>query len=179
MSLEDWSAIAQIASGIAVIASLIFVGIQIRQNTLATRAQIRENIMSDWTSMGQLLMTNPRVFAIGLSGSDDDYNSLSDTDKITFMTQALVIFKHYENMFLQYDAGFLSKENWDAWSTHAVMYFNQRGIQNWWRARRIAFTPKFREFLETAGPSQMVTQAELFTRKPNSTAAAGPAAASA
>jgi hypothetical protein len=82
-----------------------------------------------------------------------------------FMTQAFMIFKHYENMFLQYKAGFLDDETWAAWSTHILMYFHQRGIKTWWSERSLAFTPKFRAFLEASEPPPMLSQVDLFLRK--------------
>jgi hypothetical protein len=166
MSLEQISLISQIVSAVAVIASLIFVGFQIRQNTLATRAQMREHIMSDWMSTAQVLIENPKVFATGIAGAEEEYYALSNEDKFTFMTQAFLIFKHYENMFLQYQAGFLSDEIWAAWSTHPLMYFHQRGIQNWWKQRGMAFAPSFRAFLEASEAPPMLSQVDLFLRKP-------------
>ena len=38
MTLEDLSYVSQIVGVVAIFASLVFVGLQIRQNTLATRA---------------------------------------------------------------------------------------------------------------------------------------------
>lgn len=39
MSLEQYSDLSQIIGAVAVVASLIFVGVQLRQNTKAVRAQ--------------------------------------------------------------------------------------------------------------------------------------------
>jgi hypothetical protein len=166
MSLEQISLISQIISAVAVIASLIFVGFQIHQNTQVARAQIREHIMSDWGSTAQVLTQNPKVFATGIAGAQEEYDALSNEDKFTFMTQAFIVFKHYENMFLQYKAGFLDEETWVAWSTHPLMYFHQRGIRNWWKERGIAFTPSFRAFLEASEAPAMLSQVDLFLRKP-------------
>ena len=37
MSIQDWAAISEIVGAIAIIVSLIYVGVQLRQNTRATR----------------------------------------------------------------------------------------------------------------------------------------------
>jgi hypothetical protein len=50
---------------------------------------------------------------------------------------------------------------------HPLMYFHQRGIENWWKERRIAYAPKFRDFLEASPPPPMVSQADMFLRKPH------------
>ena len=37
MTIQDWGAVGEIIGGIAIIISLIYVGLQIRQNTKATK----------------------------------------------------------------------------------------------------------------------------------------------
>ncbi len=39
MKLAEWAQIAEIIGGAAIIASLVFVGIEVRENTLVVRAQ--------------------------------------------------------------------------------------------------------------------------------------------
>ena len=48
MTLETLSLLSQIAGVAAVFASLIFVGIQIREQANATRAQTEQAIASNW-----------------------------------------------------------------------------------------------------------------------------------
>jgi hypothetical protein len=166
MGLEQASFLSQIVSAVAVVGSLIFVGIQVRHSTQVARAQIRESIMSAWSSVGQVITSNPRVFAAGIAGTGDSYSAFSNEDKFTFNTQAFVIFKHYENMFLQHTAGFLESEIWSAWQLHCLMYFHQPGIQAWWQERRMTYSPRFRAFLEASKPPAMVSQVEMFARRP-------------
>jgi len=173
MSLEQASFLSQIISAIAVVASLIFVGMQVRHNTQVARAQIRESIMGDWSSVGQVITSNPRVFAAGIAGTSDTYYAFSNEDKFTFNTQAFIIYKHYETMFLQHAAGFLEDEIWSAWQLHCLMYFHQPGIQAWWRERRMTYSPKFRRFLETSKAPDMVSQVEMFARRPHGEAPPG------
>ena len=49
MSLDQWSALAQILGSVGVIVSLVFVGLQIRQNTSAIARNEHNNTMAQWT----------------------------------------------------------------------------------------------------------------------------------
>ena len=49
MSLEQWSSLAQIVGSVGVVLSLIFVGLQIRQNTSALVRNEHNSTMSQWT----------------------------------------------------------------------------------------------------------------------------------
>jgi hypothetical protein len=49
MSLELWSGLAQIVGSVGVVVSLIFVGLQIRQNTGALQRNEHNSTMTQWT----------------------------------------------------------------------------------------------------------------------------------
>src|SRR5438045_8762374 len=49
MSLEQVSSLAQIVASIGVVLSLVFVGLQIRQNTGALQRSEHNNTMAQWT----------------------------------------------------------------------------------------------------------------------------------
>ena len=49
MTLEQLNIVLQLVGTLGVIAALIFVGLQVRQNTKATRVQVQENMTSGKT----------------------------------------------------------------------------------------------------------------------------------
>lgn len=162
MTLEQFYLLTQIAAGLAVAASLIFVGVQIRQATQTARAQIHQNITSGWLSIVPMVSDNVAVFSAGLAASEEEFAKFSNADKMVFIGVIFGFFKHYENMYFQYQCGHIKKATWDAWSTHMFLYFRQPGVQVWWKLRRHAFAPEFRAFLESARPVDAPTAVELF-----------------
>jgi hypothetical protein len=54
MTLEQLNIVLQLVGTLGVIASLIFVGLQVRQNTKATRVQVQENMTSGYISVAQV-----------------------------------------------------------------------------------------------------------------------------
>jgi hypothetical protein len=162
MSLEQIFYVSQTVAALAVVASLLFVGFQIRHSTRATRAQIHQNIAAGWFSVGPLIADNSGVFAAGLQADEAKFAAFSDADKLVFLTVAFAYFKHYENMFLQHQEGFLNTEDWNAWTTHMLMYWRMPGVQMWWRLRRMAFAPGFRQFLESSETPAMTSIEESF-----------------
>jgi hypothetical protein len=49
MSLAEWSNFAQVVGTVAVIVTLLFVGLQIRQNTNALQRNEHNSTMEQWT----------------------------------------------------------------------------------------------------------------------------------
>jgi len=164
MTLSDFASIGSLASGIAVLVSLIFIGLQVMQNTRAIRAQIHQNITDGWIGIGAIIADHGRSFAEGLAADEKSFAAMPDEDKLVFMSSIFALFKHYENMFLQYKEGFIRGEDWNAWVGHMFMYWRMPGVQMWWKARREAFSPDFRRFIETSQQPAMPSQVDVFTQ---------------
>ena len=58
MSLEQLSYLAQIAGAVGVVLSLVFVGLQVRQNTAALRRNEHNSTMAQWTVIRMAIAKN-------------------------------------------------------------------------------------------------------------------------
>ena len=165
MTLEDLSNLKEIIPLVGVIASLVFVGLQMRQSTIATKAQIHNNITSGYISFAEVLMPHAETFSKGISEYGDQFDTLSAEEKLIYFSLILCLFKHYENMHSQYQSGLIDKETWRAWSVHLRMCFHQPGVQLWWSQRKMSFARSFRIFLETSSiPSDTPSIVDLMDR---------------
>ena len=164
MALTDIAAIGSLASGIAVLVSLVFVGVQVMQNTRAIRAQIHQNITDGWIGIGTIIAEHAQPFARGIAADEQAFNAMPDADKLVYMSSIFAFFKHYENMYLQHREGFVRDADWNAWVGHMFMYWRMPGVQMWWKARREAFSPEFRNFIESSPHPAMRSQVDVFTQ---------------
>jgi hypothetical protein len=68
MSFEQLSYLAQIVAALGVIASLIFVGLQIKHNTAALQRNEHNSTMAQWTVIRQAIATNRDIAELMTSG---------------------------------------------------------------------------------------------------------------
>src|SRR5436309_14594738 len=68
MSLEQLSYLAQIIASVGVIASLIFVGLQIKHNTGALQRDEHNSTMAQWTVLRQAIATNRDIAELMTDG---------------------------------------------------------------------------------------------------------------
>ena len=68
MSIEQLSYLAQIVSSVAVVASLIFVGLQVRQNTGALQRNEHNSTMTQWTVIRMAIAKNRDVAELMTAG---------------------------------------------------------------------------------------------------------------
>ena len=68
MSLEHWAYLAQIVGTVGLIVSLLFVGLQIRQNTSAVQRNEHNSTMEQWTVIRQAIARDRDIAELMTSG---------------------------------------------------------------------------------------------------------------
>ena len=136
-------ALAQIGGVIGVIASLIYVAIQIRNNARAVRAsayqQLAANTSANWTVLAQ----NGDLTDIMLRGLDD-FHTLSRLEKARFRFLAMAYLRHYENAWFQHNIGTLKEDDWLAIAADMDSFFSGPGARTVWPLVQNRSNAKFR-----------------------------------
>ena len=148
MSFSDLAAIGSFVSGVAVLASLIFVGFQLRQNTQAVRAGASQAHSQNWQ-----LITLPviesgdfaRIWRLGL----DDIESLTDDERVRFYAFAGGTLRFFEGARLQWLHGQLDEEHWHNVEKTAIDFAAKPGFKAYWAARHHWLSPQFQKWYES------------------------------
>lgn len=111
--LEEYALIAEIISAIAIIISLVFVGLQIRGNTKATQASTFHEIAA--LDIKILLdFANSQESARLISTFRDNPDALSEAEQNHGFYFFAAEVRHVENLFLQNENKMLSKKDWNS-----------------------------------------------------------------
>jgi len=164
VTIQDWANIGEIIGAAGVIASLIFVGFQVRSSTKTTRLHMHEQVTQTYMSFLNSVLIDPEAFSEGLRSTTVEFENLTERQKFVFFATMLGFFKHFEMMYAQYQHGVMDEQTWNAWSVHVRMYFHQPGAQAWWSLRRSTFVPAFQVYLETSEAPQMPSFVDLIGR---------------
>jgi hypothetical protein len=140
LSLREWSDISQVVSAAVVVASLVYVGFEIRQNTDASRAATRQSIAeTDFEYVGATLdaLTLVEAEAKNAVGLE-----LTSTEHFILVERQHLNFRIFENAYYQYQAGLLEAETWDRyrWIISRQLTTNEAARAMWTR-----FGPGFDE----------------------------------
>jgi hypothetical protein len=115
--LQNWVAFAEIASAIAVVLSLIYVGLEVRRSTLESDADIQAELLS-YTVQRRYLVIENRDLGLLLAEGYADPANLSADEKIRFQSYIELFYVAWERAFNTAAAGVFSEElfdGWDAW----------------------------------------------------------------
>jgi hypothetical protein len=90
MTIQDWGALGEIVGAVAVVASLVYLAVQIRQNTQqishnieASRIASLERNIESANRMRELLILNPDLAQLFLAGLQD-FDGLPGADRLRF-----------------------------------------------------------------------------------------------
>jgi hypothetical protein len=151
MNWEALGAISEFVAAVGVIASLIYVGMQIRQNTRSMRAATYDSLVrsnGDWLAP----IIQDGELAASFEMAVASWAKVEEAQRPRVMYLLTQLFRHWENAFFQQEQGTLAPSLWLTWQRIILSYFHQPGIQEWWQLRRTAYSTEFREFLETSSP---------------------------
>ncbi|HIE84691.1 MAG TPA: hypothetical protein EYQ00_12995, partial [Dehalococcoidia bacterium] len=114
----NWEAVQAISETlglIIVISSLIYVGLEVRQNAKATRAATMNNIMISWGDAYMGLSESENVGRLIWTGVQDP-NELTGADRWRFSVQIAALFHNFQNAHYQWKVGVYDEESWVAQS---------------------------------------------------------------
>ena len=131
----------------SVIGSLIFVGVEINQNTAAVRGATQQEISYQISEMYKIGIENDKIALI----MDKAYKGitkkeLSDTDYLQFWLFSMLGYRRVENIYLQYKNGFLGEE---AFERIGMQFYRLPLVNEIWEERKNDFEDEFVEFFET------------------------------
>ena len=136
MSLDQWSAIAQILGAVVGIPSLIFVGIQLFLATKAVRAASSQAHSATYHELSASIIQDQNGFANiwreGLGGT----SGLSDEERVRFFAFVSSLLRFFESARIQWRRKQLYREHWRAIDQQARYLAAQPGVREFWKERQ-------------------------------------------
>ena len=113
-SLNMWVAIAEITSAVAVVLSLIYVGLEIRRTTMESDADIQAELLS-YTHQRRVLVIESHDLSGILSRGYVDVSSLTPEELRRFQYYVELHFVAWERAHMARQSGVFSEELYGAW----------------------------------------------------------------
>jgi hypothetical protein len=156
MNWDAVGAISNMAAAIAVTISVVYLAIQIKRSTMVTYSQTYQFATQALGDMAVIVgdsKDNARIFTVGMAAPEqldkDEFNQ--------FAYLGISLFRRYENVFFQYRSGMIDEDFWIGHRDNLLWFYHRPGTQRWWQERRLAFSNRFRAFLESTSPSEVAS----------------------
>ena len=147
MTLSDLGNIGEFISALAVVLSLLYLAVQIRQNTRQVRANTFQGVARGWQEFIYNITSDDRA-VIWLKGAVDPA-ALDEDQRARYFLLVRAYLRGYENDYYQYRHGTFDTEPWEGYlnALHADG-LSHPGIRLHWTRDRGNFDSAFVEFID-------------------------------
>ena len=147
MTLGELGSVGEFIAAIATLATLVYLALQIRQNTLATRAASHHAITDVMNKTNHLVIGDAEVARIWVAGRADR-SALDDEELERFDNLLLSYFHVFETLHYQARVGAGDNELLLAEEKSFAHLLSLPGVSEWWTENPYAFSPVFLSYME-------------------------------
>jgi hypothetical protein len=146
MSLSDLASLGSFVSGVAVLISLIYLALQVRQTKRNQQIAIRHSRATRIVSL-QLALADRAVADAWLHGSASP-QEITQTELSQFINLCRALFFHFEDSFYQREEGLLNDDSFETVVAGARLSARSPGWRAAWRIARPNFRGRFLDFMD-------------------------------
>ena len=147
MNWDAMGAIGEIVGAVAVVFSLVYLSLQIRnQNNESRIAAMHEISVAHRESVAAISEGNfADIFVRGI----EDYESLSPPDALRVVGFVYRLFKVWEEAYFQFKAGRLEPRIWEPMTRQFAAYYSMAPFKKTWELRSEFVDSEFRAFVNS------------------------------
>jgi hypothetical protein len=125
MTLTAWAHVAEIVAAVGVITGLVFLTLQVKENTDITRASAYDRGIDRLNAWRANVVRDPEISRLYLAYSDATTEELTPEDQFRLQVLLTSLWGVYETAFYSHDYGLLGRSEW---SRFRVQICNHRGL---------------------------------------------------
>ena len=149
MKLSEWAHVAEITSAIAVVVSLIYIGLEVSQNTAAVKANTHQSMVDYGREQSEVLLTNESLADLVAKGESNP-EALTARERSQFYEFTTWRLSTWESVFMNHERGLVDEEVWRAWDGYyRLLTFDKPGYAEFWRDNRIAYYAPFMDHIDS------------------------------
>ena len=147
MNWDAVGAVGEVVGAVAVVTTLVYLSIQIRQNTKSERASALDASITNFSAIRQSTYGNPEVSALYLKGSESPA-TLNEEEAFRYRLLMHNIFLSFWHIFTQCRYADLHGEVWEVQKPSIMRVVCRPGGKWFWENHKVEFEASFREEIE-------------------------------
>jgi hypothetical protein len=149
MKSEKIKDIAELVGIFAIVVSLVFVGLEVRQSAAATRGATQQALSDSAREASAALAADKVSAELTLRFfNSKDWSGFSEDERFRVVLLFTSMLRVYENAHYQWREGNLAPEVWAGWDASMRGAAPLPGVVKYWDERRAYFDDSFRAYFE-------------------------------
>lgn len=142
MTLESWAYVAEIIGAVSVVASLVYVGVQIRDSNRVNQANARHQISEFVLQVSMFHAQHADRFARIQAKAE-----LDESDRLFRWWSHMMFMLHAETYFHHRELGLMQSGHWSGYVRYVEGYATSPGMVEFWRDVGPAFSRDFSNWM--------------------------------
>lgn len=147
MSLDSLVAISQLITAVGVIPSLIFLAVQLRQNTNAVRSASIQNLVQSLSANAQSWVENESLVAIALKANSNP-EELTEVELARLHFWFVMAIRRFEGVYFQQSLGLVDRAFIEGFERSHVSLIASRSGRIWWSKAKGTFNSGFTAYVD-------------------------------
>src|ERR1700739_4389594 len=147
MNWEAVGAISQIVGTVLVGVTLIYLALQLRQNTSSLKSSTFLAISTLMGSTMEVLASSPDLAPLIIK-AQAGLDALTGVERARFGFMMMMAFRRVETVVVQRHLGFIDRELTEGFERSALSTLHAKGMRQWWDASKSAFSNLFSAWVD-------------------------------
>ena len=147
MNWEAIGAVGELIGAVTVFLTLLYLAIQIRQNSQAVKNTAAQALLSELNGCLRLGSSNPDTARAVILGQTL-FDELSEEGRAQFITWIFAWMRTIELAYFQYVQGYIDEEIWEGQVAHLQQITHAPAVKKWWSHRRHFFSTRFQNYID-------------------------------
>ena len=150
MNWDAIGAISEVVGAAAVVISLIYVAIQIRQNTISQNAQMHQQLLESQTGANRGIVDNEGIAELVVK-ANSDFETLTPSELLKLNFVYLNFFNLWHSAYANHERGMLDSSIWEQWDRgYRWAFTTQEATVSIWNGLSSVYDPRFRAHVEAS-----------------------------
>ena len=129
MTIQELGSIGELVGGLAVLLSLVYLALQIKQNTTSVRSATSAAVSESLSRVTEMVSSQPELARAWYQGRVQ-YDSLTDEERYRVTMFANTYLRRLESAFYQQERGLVDADQWQTTERHMVSFMSHPGAQH-------------------------------------------------
>lgn len=147
MNWDAIGAVGEIIGAVAVIATLIYLSIQVRQGINSVQGATELDASKQWADLHGRIGHSPEQRKIWDKASSEE--ELTDDEHSAYIWTVAEMFFLFEGYFRQHQRGLISESSWSPMVTTLIGTLQNRYVSNWWDSEAAPISGEFRDYINS------------------------------
>jgi len=148
LTIQDLGSIGELVAAIATIATLVYLAVQVRQNTRALRSSTFQDIAGAMSSTTEAVATHPEI-AVLMVKATGGLVDLTREERVRYSFILLTTFRRLETIYVQQQMGLIELALTEGFERSALSVLAEGGGLEWWQSAKEAFSTAFASHVDS------------------------------